>query len=61
MPPGLTVEGLMGFLVPSLGEEGARAWFEWFAVTYPSWAREGWGRVDDARRTIQLTRPPGPS
>lgn len=60
MPSGITVEGLFGALVDQAGEEKARAWWEWFTVTYPGWARDGWARIDDARRSFVPTRPSGP-
>lgn len=60
MPPGLTVEGLLGYLVEALGEDGARAWWRWFSVEYPDWARDGWTRLDDVRSSFRATRPPGP-
>lgn len=61
MPAGLTVEAFFGFLVVTIGEPAAKAWWEWFTVTYPDWAREGWGRLDEARRTCPtLTPPSGP-
>lgn len=60
MPPGLSVEAFMAFLVANLGEPGARAWWEWFTVSYPGWGRDGWGRLDDARASIRLTPPSGP-
>lgn len=60
MPAGLSVEGFLGFLTGSLGEDGAKAWWEWFTVTYPDWARDGWARVDAARTSFRLTQPSGP-
>lgn len=60
MPEGLTVEAFFGFLVGSIGEDRAKAWWEWFTVTYPDWAREGWQRIDAARSGCRLTPPSGP-
>jgi len=55
MPAGLSVERFLAFLTGSLGEEQAKAWWEWFTVTYPDWAR-----VDAARTSFRLTQPSGP-
>lgn len=60
MPPGLTVEQFFGFLVVTIGEPAAKAWWEWFTVSFPDWGREGWGRIDAARASCGLTPPSGP-
>lgn len=51
LPPetGMTGEILFDMAVAIVGEEQAKAWWKWFTVEYPEWAREGWTRIDRAR------------
>ncbi len=53
-PAGLTREGfynpLQDFVFDRLGDVAGTAWWQWFTVTYPKWAREGWVRIDEARK-----------
>lgn len=43
---------LFGALIDISGEDVAKAWWDWWTVTYPGWAREGWHRIDDARKSL---------
>lgn len=50
MPPGVDREALYLYLVDSFGEETAKAWWKWLSVDFRGWGREGWTRLDNARK-----------
>lgn len=51
MPEGLDAEAFYEALIVLAGEDLASRWWKWFTETWPSWAREGWTRLDTARQT----------
>lgn len=50
LPPSVSTSAVYGALVDALGEDGAKAFWRWLSVEFPGWARDGWARVDQARK-----------
>lgn len=66
-PAGFSEHAVMEAMITAFGDDAALAFWRWWRVDYPRWAREGWTRLQDIGRACEnlgttasppLPRPP---